>query len=52
MRISSLIRSLFLMIGSQFLLSVLGVHNPSLWFLCGWILCLVDASIERNNLRW
>lgn len=52
MRISSLLRVLAFMVGGQFLLSALGVYNPSLWFLAGWILCLIDHSLENNSLRW
>lgn len=52
MKMSSLLRVLIFMIGGQFLLSALGVYNPSLWFLSGWILCLIDYSMESNSLRW
>ena len=52
MQMSNLIKTLTLFLGSQFILSSLGIHNPSLWFLVGWILCHVDIALERGNLRW
>lgn len=52
MQLSSLLKTLALFLGSQFILSSLGVFNPSIWFLVGWILCHIDIALERGNLRW
>ena len=52
MKMSSLVRGLLFMIGGQMTLSAMGVYNPSLWFVAGWVLCLIDYMLENNSLRW
>lgn len=52
MKISSLARGLLFMIGGQMALSAMGVYSPSLWFVAGWVLCLIDYMLENNSLRW
>jgi len=46
MKISSLARGLLFMIGGQVALSAMGVYSPSLWFVAGWVLCLIDHMLE------
>lgn len=52
MSISNLLKTLALFFGSQFLLTALGIFNPGIWFLVGWILCYIDTALERGNLKW
>ncbi len=52
MKVSSLVRGLLFMVGGQIALSAMGVYSPSLWFVAGWVLCLIDHMLETNSLRW
>ena len=52
MSVSNLLKTLTLFFGSQFALSAMGIYNPGMWFFVGWILCYIDISLERGNLRW